>query len=124
MGTWALGFAAVLARTQEATPGVDAGKQMQVLAAESGSAAWLLVEEKLSPLPIGGQIKRAEKDQCNYSGWYLSAGQQQHWSSIAAFHPRQHPTRSLRSPASCWYQCHVAVRSFTPPMASGKFDTG
>lgn len=69
MGTWDLGFAAVLARTWEATPGADAEKQMQMLA-----AAWLemplarlLVEEEQSPLPVGGQIKRAGKDQCKYS---------------------------------------------------------
>jgi len=41
VGTWGLGFAAVLARTREATPGADARKRMQMLAAGSGSAAWL-----------------------------------------------------------------------------------
>lgn len=106
MGTWGLGFAAVLARTQEATPGADAGKWMQMLAAGSGPAAWLemllarlLAEEERSPPPTGRQIKRARKNQCKYSDWYLSAGQQQRWSSKVDFPPSQCPMGSPRAPA-------------------------
>lgn len=103
--SWGLGFAEALARTREAAPGADAGKQMQMLAAGPSSAAWLEmplagppVEEEWSPPPVGGQIKRAGKHQCKYSGWHLSAGQQRCWSSEAASSPPQRPTGSLRAP--------------------------
>lgn len=105
MGTWVLGFAAVLVRTREATPGADAGRWMQMLAAGFGSAVWLgmalvglLLEEERSPPPVGGQIKRAGKDQCRHSE-YLSTGQQQHWSSKAASSGPQCPIGSPRVPA-------------------------
>lgn len=123
-GPQGLGFAAVLARTREATPGADAGKWMQMLA-----VAWLemlLVGEEPLPPPVGGQIKRAGKDQCKYSDWYLFAGQQQwRWSSKAASSLPQRPTGTLRAPApmSRCHRHHVATRSSAPLKLSREFCT-